>query len=413
MTIAERILRFVEEMGLYRDPPGNQAAPLIACSGGPDSTVLSHALLRLWQAERIPRPTLVYVDHRLRPESSADGVKVAELAKAFGVEFVHWPVTVDRTAASLENSAREARYRALDELSAARGGVPVFLGHTATDQAETVLMRLIRGTGLRGLAGMPAQRGPYVRPLLGTSRQEIFAYLDEFALDSVTDPMNADPRFFRSRIRHQVLPMLRAENPAVDAALIRVATAAAEVEDALSFAAEAALAAAAIDPSTLDVSAFRDVSPTVLKHAFSWLAECAGLRPLESAHLDALFALAKDPSQGTRTLSLPGGTAIRQYERLSFATAAPAAVAPPLCGVTVTGEGGPYEVRTWRAGDRMRPARLRGRSRKLSDLFTDARVPRHSRENARVVVRVPDGAIVWAEHLGLAADARVQVSLTP
>lgn len=117
---------------------------------------------------------------------------------------------------------------------------------------------------------------------------------------------------------------------------------------------------------------------------------------------------------GSASLDLPGGRAIREYDRLRFAAVrqddGPTPRAAPL---EITGPDGPYEVRTARPGDRMQPARLRGRSRKLSDLFIDARVPRRLRAAARIVVRASDGRIEWAEHIGAAHGTRTQVALTP
>ena len=125
----------------------------------------------------------------------------------------------------------------------------------------------------------------------------------------------------------------------------------------------------------------------------------------------AARSMMRRPVAGSVALALPGVTAVREYGGLRFASAGGGA-APAAPVLAVRGDAGPYAVRLWRAGDRMRPRRLRGRSRKLSDLFIDAKVPRADRERARVVVRERDGAIVWAEHIGVAFEASVDVTLT-
>ena len=152
--------------------------------------------------------------------------------------------------------------------------------------------------------------------------------------------------------------------------------------------------------------------PAVAKRALLLAAQRSGARHLDEKHQQALLALARQPARGTVTLDLPGVVAVREYNELRFsAPDAPsrAQVGAPL---SVTGSCGPYLVRAWQPGDRIRLARLKGKSRKLSDLFIDAKVPLHLRGIARVVVRAQDEEIVWVEHLGVAYTAKVGVSLT-
>ena len=276
------------------------------------------------------------------------------------------------------------------------GACAVLVGHTARDQAETVLLRVLRGTGPAGLAAIPARRGRFVRPLLALERAAIDAYVAARGLPTWADPMNADHRLARVRVRDELLPRLRRENPQLDAALVRLAASAAEwlaVIDALAAPhARFPIACAALAPHP----------PAVRKRALSLALEARGLDH-DARHLDALDRLVTAPRRGERAADVPGGRVVRTYDVLDLDVGLGASgpdlddvVAPP----------GPYLVRTWRPGDRMRPERLKGRSRKLSDLFSDARVPRARRAGARVVVRTTDDAIVWAEHLGFAHDAR-------
>lgn len=384
---------------------GDTATVAVACSAGPDSTALADAVVRARGPSRVE---LVYIDHGLRDATSRDRDAVAALAERLGCAQRAVSVGVARDVASLEGAARRARYAALDRLPHDW----VLLGHTASDQAETVLMRILRGTGVAGLAGIPERRGRYLRPLLAVWRPEVEAYLRARGLGACDDAMNADHRFARNRIRHQVLPALRAENPRLDAALVQLARAAGEQRELLDRAAGRLLA------GELDVAAVRGAPRGVAKRALQLAAEVHGLGPLAAPHLEAMYHLAVGQAGGSASLDLPGGRFFREYGSLRFELGgAPALEAEPDGGgrgprVVVKGADGPYHLRHWRAGDRMRPRRLQGRSRKLSDLYTDAKVPAPQRAAAVVVVRARDGQIVWAEHVGPAHGCDIEVALT-
>src|SRR5688572_13533207 len=145
---------------------------LVACSGGPDSLALLYALRQLAPRLRI-RLRAVYVDHGLRREAAREGARVVAWANELDLEAEVVRVQVPRR--SME-AARVARYQALEAVARARGANRIALGHTLSDQAETVLMRLLRGAGVRGLAGIPPARGPFIRPLLDVTRTETEAY---------------------------------------------------------------------------------------------------------------------------------------------------------------------------------------------------------------------------------------------
>lgn len=284
--------------------------------------------------------------------------------------------------------------------------------HTASDQAETVLLQLLRGTGPAGLAGVARRRGPFLRPLLGVSRADVLTYLATAATDLLAwhDPMNEDPRFTRVRVRKELVPVLHRINPQAEAALCRLAAAAAE-ERAVLDAAAISLVRGAHAPTTgtLACAAIAAAPPPVAKRALAiWLR---GHREISARHLDALVALCRGKNAGTRGLDLPGGRVERVYGELHLVSApvGPDSAAPALL---VEGPDGPYRVRSFAPGDRMRPARLRGRSRKLSDLYIDLRVPRAVRTRARVIERA-DGTIVWAEHVGAAFDCVIHVLPDP
>ena len=397
----------------------------VACSGGPDSAALAHACLRLARGGVLGPVTLLHVNPGLRPEAGEDAEGVRALAAQGGSRAVIRDAMVDRARASLEAAARDARYAALDGLAIELGLRWIVTAHTASDQAETVLMRIMRGTGVVGLAGIPRARGIYLRPLLEVTRAEIEAYCERFGVVTVADRMNEDPGFLRNRVRRRWLPALRAENPRIGEALCRLAAAAAGERAVLEYAAETLLGQARVPAPggmpdsavALDLACLTPAPAAVRAHVMRLAAARAGTRPLEARHLRALDALATRPAArgGSAWLSLPGGSAVREYDRLMFVgrAASPVEVDDALARIQVTGADGPYVVRRWQPGDRMRPARLRGRSRKLGDLFIDARVPRRLRARAAIVIRAADGVIVWAEHIGPAFGCDVSVCLTP
>jgi tRNA(Ile)-lysidine synthase len=175
---------------------------VVGCSGGADSlTLLAVA------CERGLEPIAVHVDHGLRPSSTEEGERVAAAATMLGARAESRRVDVG-AGPNLEARAREARYEALTDATDAHGASVLLVGHTADDQAETVLLALLRGSGSAGLAGMPVRRGRLVRPLLAFRRAETEACCAALGLDPVRDPMNDDRAHRRAWIRHEVLPLL-------------------------------------------------------------------------------------------------------------------------------------------------------------------------------------------------------------
>ncbi len=367
---------------------------LVAYSGGPDSTVLADAASAALGGAVI----LLHVDHGAAASTAARAHAVA-WAAARGLELRVAGVTVGG-GASWEAQARSARYRALVELAGT--GELVLTAHTATDQAETVLLQLVRGTGPAGLAGVAVRRGPFLRPLLEVHRAEVLAYAAAAGLAPWRDPMNDDPRFTRTRIRHELVPLVRSLNPQVEASLCRLAAAAAEQRGFLDTAAGSLLRTAARGRGLACGPLAAAPTPVTKRALAMWLR---GRRGVAAVHLEVLAALCRGPESGTRGVDLPGGRVERVYDELRLDGGA---VRPAATTLDIHGPDGPYRVRSWQPGDRMRPARLRGRSRKLSDLYIDLRVPRADRATARVVTG-PDGTIVWADHIGPAHGAVVEV----
>ena len=195
---------------------------LVAVSGGPDSTALLHALARLAPRLGVTLEAAV-IDHGLRVAARSEAEAVAGACRAFGVscELIGVDVPAERRAGeSVMTAARRLRLGALEATALRRACSKIALGHTADDQAETVLFRIVRGTGLRGLSGIPYRRGSFVRPLLDVGRREVLAFLGRRKIPYLEDPSNQDRRFARSRVRHDWLPFLAAENPRIVEALV-------------------------------------------------------------------------------------------------------------------------------------------------------------------------------------------------
>jgi tRNA(Ile)-lysidine synthase len=316
-------------------------------------------------------------------------------------------LTVDVKAAhrphvSLQEAARNVRLLALQETAARLGCARVALGHTADDQAETVLFRIVRGTGLSGLGGIPYRRGIFIRPLLDVRRKSIVAFLAKRHIPFIEDPSNANRHYTRVRIRLDLLPLLCRENP--------------RVVDALLSLAQEARAMAAGAPAHRP-----PVLPTVPRRAAALVQRMAA------------------QGQGTRRVSVPQGEVVVSYGNVEFrprgnlrrdssiGPSSPEWVrveGPGIYGLPGRSQGcalkmeegrhpeppptgaaifdaariqRPLEVRAWRPGDRMRPRGGRG-SRKVADLFVDAKIPREVRRE-RPVLATADGTILFVAGL--------------
>jgi len=194
---------------------------LVACSGGPDSTALLDSLARLAR----PRGwtlTVAHVDHGLRPGSAAEADHVAALADSHELPFHALSVRVE-PGPSLQDRARVARHAALRQAARRAGAVTIALGHTADDQAETVLMRALSAGSPRSLVAMAERSERLARPLLRVWREETIAYCAALGLQPLDDPSNADMRFLRSRVRHDLLPALERVFPQVRRRLVVLA----------------------------------------------------------------------------------------------------------------------------------------------------------------------------------------------
>ena len=271
--VVPTVRRTIRERELLE--PGDHV--LVACSGGPDSTVLLEVLHRL-RVELGITLCAASIDHGLRPESADEVEGVRAFAASLRVPFVAASVEVTPEGSSLQARARERRYGELHRIAEARSATCVAVGHTQDDQAETVLARMLRGAGIRGLSGISARREDgVVRPLIDCRRDAVRAYATERELPFIDDPSNHLRAFERVRIRHEILPSLQREDPRVVEHLAALSDEAAEV-DAHFEAATPAL------PEAGDRTVPRQVidglpSPVRIRWLRAWIARETGLTP--------------------------------------------------------------------------------------------------------------------------------------
>ncbi len=300
------------------------ALVLVACSGGADSLALAAALG--FSAPRMGlRAGLLTVDHGLQQGSASRAHDLVRLAPALGLDpALVLPVTVG-TEGGPEAAARDARYAALSEAAQRLEAAAVLLGHTLNDQAETVLLRLARGSGTRSLAGMPGISGVYRRPLLGLSRARTEEACAALGLQPWHDPHNIDPAYTRVRVRHDVVPVLTAAlGPGVAEALARTARLCRDDADALDEWADAVLAESRTGSGVeLAVAVLEKVPGAVRRRVIQRAAVEAGApaSALAAVHIDEVERLIS-AWRGQRRVDLPGGVgAVRRCGTLIFATA--------------------------------------------------------------------------------------------
>jgi len=293
---------------------------LAACSGGADSLALAAALAFAAPRLRL-RPGAVTVDHGLQPGSQGRADLVAKCLGALRLEPVEQVAVSVGTSGGPEAAARGARYAALDEAGERLGAAAILLGHTLDDQAETVLLRLARGSGARSLAGMPARAGRYRRPMLGLRRATTAAACAALGLDPWDDPHNCDPAFARSRVRHEALPMLeRALGPGVAAALARTASQLRADGEALAQWADQEAERLRAGDGGLDADALTALPVAVRSRVLHGAAIAAGSPggALTAQHVGQLEMLLTG-WRGQRWIDLPGGVrAVRRCGKLHF-----------------------------------------------------------------------------------------------
>jgi len=290
---------------------------LAACSGGPDSLALAAALAFVAPRAGL-RAGAVTVDHGLQQGSAERAAEVTAALRGLGLDPVRAvTVTVDGPGGP-EAAARAARYTALEKAAADLGASAVLLGHTLDDQAETVLLGLARGSGPRSLAGMPARRGVFLRPLLGVRRTLTAAACEALGLSPWTDPHNSDRRFARVRVRLDALPALEdALGPGVAEALARTAD---QLRDDAEVLEEIAAAERVRGDSPMSAGSLAALPPAVRTRVLRSAALAAGCPAgaLTAAHVARIEELVT-AWHGQRGVDLPGGVrALRRSGLIVF-----------------------------------------------------------------------------------------------
>ena len=431
---------------------------LIAVSGGPDSIALlslMHALRPSWDL----RLWVVHFDHGLRGlESENDGRFVKEFCDRLEVEFTMMKLDLQKSEArlrgeTLQQYASKIRYEALFRIANEKGATKIAVGHTANDQAETVLMWMIRGSGTGGLGGMsPVRDFCVIRPLLRFSREEILAYLTSRELGYRIDTSNFTPLYFRNRLRHELIPVLKRYNPNVIKVLSRQADIVREDHLYLE-----QLAVKAFDDITR-----KDSADLLVLHRASLLALPLAIRrrvirlALQTvghhtqgprfSSVEMILDRIVDGQSGSQVVS-HGVRIAREYENIVFGfmesaiprcqpwrgtsqtVPIPSRISWPLTGQTIeitvnpvsqaSWTENPFHVkldaatfsfplvlRTWEPGDQFCPLGLGGKRKKLKHFFSDIKLERSKREKVPLLV-APEG-ILWIG--GYRADYRFRVT---
>ncbi|MEK7301316.1 MAG: tRNA lysidine(34) synthetase TilS [Nitrospirota bacterium] len=452
--LLHRVVKTVRARGLFE--PGHHL--LVAVSGGPDSVALLTLLHRLVHRWRL-RLTVVHFNYGLRGlESDEDQAFVMSLCEALQVPLRCVPLDA-RTRpqrVSIQAQARDVRYRAMARLAKAVGADRIVVGHTADDQAETILLWMLRGAGITGLAGMPIQRdGMIIRPLYEVRRREVLDFLDATGQAYRQDSSNAKPIYTRNRIRHQLLPVLNRMAPAAVDALCRMGDLCRE-DDRYLEDQTVSLCASLVQPDgaegyCIDRLRFQIQSLAlqrrILREVFRRMSS---IRQAPSfATIEALRRLLLSKRGGERRCA--GGVYVRVTQNALFVQPANAVTLPQESEVVLerhfvqipsviewagtrqrirvqegTREAAhqlsaspgwvmivdadllsyPLHIRPWKAGDRFVPSGMKGRSKKLQDYFVDLKIPVSQR--GRIPILDSPQGIVGV--LGFRQDERFQVS---
>ena len=450
MSLNRRVANIIDREALLG--PGQSL--VVGVSGGPDSLCLLDCLFRLKY-----RPVVAHFDHQIRAESAEEADFVEQIADSYGVPFELGLGPIVSSNQSREEAARLHRYRFLASVAKKNGITRIAVGHTANDQAETVLMHLIRGAGAYGLRGMlpltdlgewvQAEGVSLIRPLLEVWRYESEAYCAEHGLAAINDPSNQDARFFRNRLRNELLPVLQTYNPRVQEVLVRTAKVMAAEAEAIDqlveerwhdwvrvagdgvlalqvgalFQAPLALQRAAMRRAILQLApANRDVGFDTIERLLQYMREGKRLTLLGGLALitlngetfikkpGALMPLDGVPqirSKSAQPLSLPFQVELEAGWRLTGASV-------ELRGDIPRGADEVWfdaseikdeiELRAPKRGDRMAPIGLSG-SVKLSDLFVNRKIPRAAR--ARWPIISCGDEIIWVPRLHRSERGRV------
>ena len=406
-----KLLKFIREQKLIA--PGNTV--ICAVSGGADSVAMLFALYLLREKLEITLEA-AHFNHNLRGEESLrDETFVRELCARYDIPLHVASGEIHPGKKGLEAAARDARYAFLESLPG-----KIATAHTADDNAETILMHLVRGTGLKGLGGIAPQRGKLIRPMLGITRREVEDFLAEWHLPHVEDSTNETDAFLRNRLRHHVMPLLQAENPRIAENLSQMALRLREDE--------ACLTRQSNYETLPEVEALRTLPSAVRSRMLERFLKENGVREPEDVHIAQAEALVFSDSPSA-SAAFPGGVTLsRQYGRLTANPTGEAFTPVTLtcpgsaetAGIRITCEpagelaqsenlltvcpSGKISIRPRQTGDKIR---LSGGSKSLKKLFIDRKIPAAVREQIPVVS--DETGILGVYSIGVNLDRAAQI----
>ena len=373
-----------------------------AVSGGADSVALLFGMYLLREKFRIDLSAAHFNHHLRSEESDRDAEFVEEFCRGYGIPLVLGNAQVRPGKKGLEAAAREARYAFLRSLPG-----KVATAHTADDNAETVLMHLIRGTGLKGLGGIAPVNGSVIRPMLSITRQEVEAFLQEYHLPHREDSSNASDDFLRNRLRHHVMPLLQMENPGVSLAISAAALRLRQDEEYLQ---------SQLEKELPHVSVLAQMPPALQSRYLEHFLKQNGVPEPEQVHISAARELLYSDKPSAR-MNFPGGVVVaRDYDRLTVLgnppalmeerLAVPGGTELPQWGIRVTCEEEPnggfgvnvrgsLTVRSRKAGDEIR---LPGGSKSIKKLMIDRKIS--APERNRIPILADDDGVLWAGQFG-------------
>lgn len=372
--------------------PGDHV--ICALSGGADSVALLWAMYLLRDKLKIT-VSAAHFNHQLRAEESdRDQAFCRQLCQRYEIPLFVGSSQVQAGKKGLEAAAREARYAFFESLSG-----KIATAHTADDNAETVLMHLVRGTGLKGLGGISPARGNIIRPMLTVTRQEVLSFLQEYCLGYMEDSSNALDAFLRNRIRHHIMPLLYQENPSLAENLSQMALRLRQDEEVLQ-----SMTAGQLP----DVSALRQIPEPLRKRHLANFLERSGVKEPEGEHIQLAESLVFSEKPSAKA-NFPGGVVIcRNYDRLEKQTAAdslemqelscPGTVELPRLGIRVCCEVASQQVLKWdrftvfsqgklfiRSRRTKDAIQLQGGTKSLKELMIDKKIPAAERDQIPVI----------------------------
>lgn len=367
-----------------------------AVSGGADSMALLWAMYLLKEEWKLDLSAAHFNHHLRGEESDRDEAFVRSFCEGYGIPLRVGSAEVKPGKKGLEAAARDARYAFLRALPG-----KIATAHTADDNAETILMHLVRGTGLKGLGGISPQNGAVIRPMLSTTREEVLAFLDEYCVEYIDDSSNASDAFLRNRLRHHVMPLLKTENPRLSENLSAMA-----LRLRLD---EQALADQAVLESPPDIHQLRGMSPAVRSRALEQFLKHSGVKEPEAVHIRQAEALVFSENPSARA-SFPGGITIeRNYDTLQKAeqpqhlicefTMADAKEIVNTPHIFTVNPVGTVYVRSRQSGDTIR---LSGGTRSVKKLFIDRKIPAARRDS--IPILCDDAGILGIPGIGVNLD---------